>query len=293
LPASRRASGSCPPPRPDISVTRELAPALSPEDVALLARLAPATPTAYHRLNPLTKAVAAIVVSIAVLVAGGYVVPLLLFAAVVASAATARALGRAVRLALVASLPVLFSVVLVSMLTRAGDTVLLHLGPFDVTAEGVDFAARITLRLAVLTMAVVVFGLTTEPRELVADLERRGVSPRVTFAAATAVEAIPAMLERASTVTAAQRSRGLDTEGSVGARLRGITALAGPVLLSSIAEVEERSLALEARAFDRPGRRVPLWAPADSSAQRLARWALVGGPVVLVALRAGPLGWLP
>ena len=201
---------------------------------------------------------------------------------------------RAVRIALLVSLPVLVSVVLVSALTRAGETVLVVLGPFDVTAEGVDFAAQISLRLLVAALALTVFGMTTDARSLVADLERRGVSPRLTFAAAAALEAVPAMLERARTVAAAQRARGLDTEGTVGARLRGVRPLVGPVLLSAIAEVDARSLALEARAFGRPGRREPLWAPADSPAQRVARWAMVAGVVVLIVGRAaGPLAWIP
>jgi energy-coupling factor transport system permease protein len=102
------------------------------------------------------------------------------------------------------------------------------------------------------------------------------------------------MVERARAVAAAQRARGLDTEGGVGARLRGVRPLVGPVLLSAIAEVDARSLALEARAFGRPGRREPLWTPMDSPAQRVARWAMVAGVVVLVAGRvAGPLAGIP
>ena len=171
---------------------------------------------------------------------------------------------------------------------------LVALGPFDITVEGIDIAARISLRLFVAALAVTVFALTTEARSLVADLERRGMSPRLTFAAAAALEAVPQMLERARTVAAAQRARGLDTEGSVGARLRGIRPLVGPVLLSAIAEVDTRSLALEARAFGRPGPRQPLWAPEDSPAQMVARWAMVIGVVVLIVLRAaGPLAGIP
>lgn len=258
--------------------------------MALLARLAPASPTAYHRLNPLTKAAAAAAVSLAAIILGGYVAPLaLLFGVVLPSAATARVIGRTVRLGLAVSAPILVSVVLVSVFTRPGATVLFEIGPFDATLEGVDFAARITLRVLVLAMALVLFGLTTKSRSLVADLERRGVSPRLTFAVAATLEAVPAMLERARTVAAAQRARGLDTQGSVGARLRGIGPLAGPVVLSAFADVEERSLALEARGFDRPGRREPLWTPADSSGQRLARWLLLAGLVAVVVARAGGL----
>jgi energy-coupling factor transport system permease protein len=102
------------------------------------------------------------------------------------------------------------------------------------------------------------------------------------------------MRARARDVAAAQRARGLDTEGSIGARVRGIGALVSPVLLSAIAEVDARSMALEARGFGRANRHFPLWAPLDSEAQRLARWAMVLGLVVLLVLRAGgPLAGVP
>jgi len=115
-------------------------------------------------------------------------------------------------------------------------------------------------------------------------------SPRVAFVALASVQTVPTMVERAATITAAQRARSLDTEGSIWRRLRGVVPLAGPVLLGSIAEVEERSMALEARGFTRPGRRTLLWWPPDSDRQRVARWLLVLSIPVLVAARAA--GWL-
>ena len=225
----------------------------------------------------------------------GYTTPLILLAFLVVPAAfVAGVLGRATRLALAVSAPIIVSVALVSILTRPGENLLFELGPLRATLEGVDFAAQVTLRVVVMSMILVLFALTTEPRTIVADLERRGLPPRVTFGVGAALDAVPAMVERARAVTAAQRARGLDTEGSVGARLRGIPSLVGPVLLSSLAEVEERALALEARGFGRAGRREPLWAPADSPAQRVARWAILGAVVVLVVGRAaGPLAGIP
>jgi energy-coupling factor transport system permease protein len=62
------------------------------------------------------------------------------------------------------------------------------------------------------------------------------------------------------------------------------------VLLGSIGEVEERAMALEARGFSRPGRRSLLWAPADSDAERIARWLMVLSVPVLVV--ASLTGWL-
>jgi len=107
------------------------------------------------------------------------------------------------------------------------------------------------------------------------------------------VDLTPALVERAATITAAQRARGLDTEGSIWRRLRGVLPLAGPVLLGSITEVEERTMALEARGFTRPGRRTLLWWPPDSAPQRLARWLLLlAVPALVVARSLGWLGWL-
>jgi energy-coupling factor transport system permease protein len=63
------------------------------------------------------------------------------------------------------------------------------------------------------------------------------------------------------------------------------------VILGAIAEVEERTLALEARAFTRPGHRTLLWEPADSGRQRLGRWVLVIGLMAFAIVRlSGLLG---
>ena len=118
------------------------------------------------------------------------------------------------------------------------------------------------------------------------DLERRGVSPRLAFVANASVQTVPAMAERAQAIVAAQRARGLDTEGSVWRRMRGIVPIVGPVVLGSIAEVEERSMTLEARAFTRPGRRTLLWSPPDAGWQRLLRWLLFVGLVGVIVGRA-------
>jgi len=62
--------------------------------------------------------------------------------------------------------------------------------------------------------------------------------------------------------------------------------IVGPVILGSIAEVEERTMALEARGFTRPGRRTLLWSPPDSGIESALRWGLLLALVALIALRA-------
>jgi energy-coupling factor transport system permease protein len=202
--------------------------------------------------------------------------------------------GRLVRISFLLTLPIAISVILVSVFTRAGETVLFSIGPFDATAEGVDFAGQTLVRLFAISTAIGLFGLTTDPRAFVLDLERRGLSPRFAFVALATLEAVPAMVERAGVIQAAQRARGLDTEGSVRARLRGLLPLVGPVILSSLTEVEERSLALEVRAFGRPGKRHLLWQIPDSSGQLAVRLALIAAFVAALVLRlTGNLDGLP
>ena len=237
---------------------------------------------------------AGVTTALAVL-AGGLVGPVLLtVVAVVVPAMLGRILGRLLRTALLLTLPIAISVLVVNLFFfPAGRDVLFQLGPITATAEGFGFALETLARIGAISGAITLFYLTTPPSELVLDLERRGVSPRVPFVALASVQTVPALVERAATITAAQRARGLDTEGSIWRRLRGILPLAGPVLLGSITEVEERTMALEARGFTRPGRRTLLWWPRDSAGQRLARWLLLlAVPALLAARSLGWLGWL-
>jgi energy-coupling factor transport system permease protein len=252
-------------------------------------------PSAVHRLNPLTKAALAAASTALAVLLGGLVGPaLLVVLAVVLPAVVAGILGRLLRMALLLSLPIAISVLVVNLLFYPeGQQILFQLGPIRATAEGLGFALETLARIGAISGAITLFYLTTPPGALVLDLERRGVSPRIAFVALASVQTVPAMVERAVTITAAQRARGLDTEGSIWRRVRGVLPLAGPVLLGSIGEVEERSMALEARGFTRPGRRTLLWWPPDSDRQRLARWALVlSVPLIVVARVLGWLEWL-
>jgi energy-coupling factor transport system permease protein len=249
--------------------------------------------SAVHRLNPLTKATVATVTAIAAVVLGGWAGPaVLVLVAVIVPALAARVLWELARLTLFLSVPIAVSALLVNVFFfPGGTTVLLRIGPITATAEGLAFAVEILVRILAISGAITLFYLTTRPSDLVIDLERRGISPRAAFVANAAVQTVPAMVERAAQITAAQRARGLDTEGSVWRRVRGIVPIVGPVILGSIAEVEERTMALEARAFGRPGRRTLLWAPPDSSVQAVVRWALIGALAAVMVARL--TGWLP
>jgi energy-coupling factor transport system permease protein len=245
----------------------------------------PPTPTAYHRLNPLTKAVLATVGSIGAFVVGGYVGPIVVIISMLALASRAGVARQLLRASVLLSLPIGISVVLVSVFTRPGATVLFTVGPFDATVEGVDFAAQTIVRLLAISLSIGLFILATDARAFVLDLERRGVPPRFAFVALATIEAVPTLVERAGTISESQRARGLDAEGNLRARLAGLLPLVGPAVITSLTEVEERSLALESRAFSRPGRRHLLWSMPDSDGERAIRWLLVLALIAVAVAR--------
>jgi energy-coupling factor transport system permease protein len=232
------------------------------------------------------------VTAVGAVVVGGVIGPLaLVVVAVVLPALYARELGRLARTSLLISLPIGLSAVLVNVFFfPGGHDVIARLGPIAATREGLDFAIQILARIAAISGAITLFYLTTRPGDLVLDLERRGVSGRVAFVANASVQTVPRMVELAASIVDAQRARGLDTQGAITSRVRGIVPIVGPVILGSIADVEERTMALEARGFTRPGRRTLLWTPGDTSSERIARWLLVLAiPAFVVARALGAL----
>lgn len=249
-------------------------------------------PTAWHDLDPLTRLVISVGTLVAAVLLGGIVcLSLLALIAVLLPAALARELGRVLVTGLLLALPLALSVVMVNVLFFIEGTVVVSLGPLEITEEGIALAAEVVARVLTMAGAAVLFYVTTRPSELVASLQHHGVPARLTFVIHNGVAMIPRLTQRAHEVTAAQRARGLDTEGNWLRRGRGLVALAAPTVLSAVRETETRTLALETRGFTRPGRATVLKVPHDSNAQRVLRWGVLLGLVLLALARV--TGTLP
>jgi energy-coupling factor transport system permease protein len=181
--------------------------------------------------------------------------PLVILAVVAAIAVSAQVVRRTIPFAL-ATIPLVASILLVNTFLYPGARdVLVTSGPFSATATGLAAALQATLRVVAFTLSVAIFSLTTTTDDLLSDLERRGLGRRAVFVIGSAIGLVPRMIERAGEIIDSQRARGLDTEGSPANRVRGLLPLAGPMITGALSEVEERTLALEARAFGAPSRR--------------------------------------
>ena len=163
-----------------------------------------------------------------------------------------------------------------------GTTVLLTLGHFTLTQEGLAYAYRILSRLAVLASALLAFSLSTTPAELAATLTQRGVSPTFTYLLLSPFQLIPEVRAKAATILAAQQARGMETAGNLWRRSRALVPLVVPLVLGALVDVEERAMALEARAFRAQGHKTSLVQIPDSVTQRWFRWGLLGFTVAFV-----------
>ena len=247
----------------------------------------------YRRLNPTTKLVIAFALALVAFGVRGWTGPLFVLVIVGVTAVVA-GVTRQMRTFVLATIPLIASILLVNIFFFPGARdVIFRVGPISATWSGLGEALQASLRVVAFALSVAVFSLTTATDDLLVDLERRGVGRRGVFVIGSAIRTVPRMAERAGEIVESQRARAMDTEGSWWRRIRGILPLAGPMILSALTEVEERTMALEARAFSARGRRTTLRPIPDSSAQRIVRWVAALGAIALVAATVGGLIDLP
>lgn len=239
----------------------------------------------YRTVNPGSKLAVAALQVVAAFLIPGWIGPGVVLAVVVATAAAAGRLRGLAPIALAAS-PIVASILAIDLFLLPGATdPIARFGPLAPTWSGLWFGLQTVLRLFAFSAAIALVYLTTPVDDLLADLSRRGVGRRGIFVVGAAVQMVPRMLERAGEIVDAQRARGLDTQGRFWQRARGVVPLAAPVIFGALTEVEERTMALEARAFSAPGRQTLLRVPADARSDRVLRWAALLGLAALVVVR--------
>ncbi|GEN83055.1 cobalt ABC transporter permease [Sporosarcina luteola] len=138
------------------------------------------------------------------------------------------------------------------------ETLLFEVGPIPIYKEGFSIAFLITLRVVNMVSAFGVLILTTKPDDLVNALLRKGLSPRFGYVLLSVLQIIPQMIALTGKITDAQRARGMETEGGLWLRFKSFIPLLGPVILNSLNETRERSIALEIRGFNAKGPRTYL-----------------------------------
>lgn len=212
--------------------------------------------------------------------------PIALFVFVILPLAVIGKIGREVlRTSIVVTLPLAISLGLVQGLFFPGaETSILSIGTLSLKAEGLQFAFVTATRLLVIAGAVLLIMFATHPADLALALVQRGAPPALAYVAVTAIQLLPEMRARAERILNAQAARGLETEGNLRVRLRALVPLLGPLVYGALESVQERALALEARAFQARRPKTSWRELRDSRRQSLLRLALVIATPSLIVL---------
>lgn len=239
-----------------------------------------------HQLNPLTKLVLTGFCLVSGLALPGiwlsYVAYLFFF---VPLAAVGRILQPFLRASLRTVLPFAISLFLIQGFLWTGGTPIFTLGPISLKLEGVYFAIRMTGRILVVVSSFLLLAFATRPDDLMQSVDERGAPKNLSYLILTTLQIVPQFVTKANKILDAQRSRGLETEGSFWQRARALMPLVQPLILGSIIDIEQRAIALEVRAFGRKEKKTHLRVLSDSKAQVVARWLLLLGMVLVVLAR--------
>ncbi len=227
-----------------------------------------------HSLNPLTKLVMVFTFIILAFLGPGFWLPTVLIVGVVLPLSF---MGKIQKQYLNTTrqllLPVVGFLFVMQSLFHPDETrVLFEIWFLDVSVGSVRFAYLTASRIFVMVSSFILLLLSTHPSVLMNDLTRRGLSGTFSYVITSTLQILPQMRAKANTIIDAQRSRGLDTEGGFRQRIRALLPLVGPLVFGSLVEVEERAIAIEARAFTSTVPKTFLRHIQDTTLDRIIRW---------------------
>ena len=200
-------------------------------------------------LHPLTKLYFALSISAASVISANYSFIFSLFFVLLCIAFACKKGSSFVSTTLKALGILIVIIFLIQIFFYPGSDILWKNQTFRITQEGVDKGISLCSRILVIGSALILFFLLTKVQDLVKALEDAGLSPTAAFVVLATLQIIPQMYAQALRIMDAQKSRGMENEGSLMLRAKAFVPVLGPLILQSIASTEERAITLEARGF--------------------------------------------
>lgn len=129
------------------------------------------------------------------------------------------------------------------------EEILVKYGFVAIYKNGVVKAVSLTSKIAAIVSALTMMTLITSIKKFTLALEKKGLNPKAAFILLLTLQMIPEMRKQSNIIIDSQRARGVETEGNIFVRMKALIPVIVPLVLSSIANTEERALTLEARGF--------------------------------------------
>jgi len=222
-----------------------------------------------HRLDPRVKIVLAVVLAVALFTRQSYVAMAAYAAAVVLglilSGLSARVVWSALRPALI-----LIVITFLAQLLFTSGPALTEWGPFHISAQGLERATFLGIRLVLLVLVGTLLTMTTAPVPLTDGLAwllrplgyLRVPTEELALMVTIALRFIPTLIAELQTIMLAQRARG-STLGRGGplTRARSLIPVLVPLFVIGFRRADELARAMEARCYEPGIRRTRLHPP--------------------------------
>ena len=198
-----------------------------------------------HRLDPRTKMFLLVGAFVLAFLFLNPLYGLAVLGIVVGFGALARSLVNLKRIRFILVMIGLVTVVMWSVFSQ-GETPLFLFVEWEALLYGIGTALKIDATI----IAGMIFLSTTRNEEIATGLVKLGIPYRFAFAVSTALRLVPTIAATGSTISQAQRSRGLDLDsGNLIQRVRKNTPLLIPFVVSTILATNVFSMALESKGF--------------------------------------------
>jgi energy-coupling factor transport system permease protein len=139
-----------------------------------------------------------------------------------------------------------------------GDSILVIPGvEWDITVQGIQQGLVYVLRIVYVILLSAVMLYCTAPLEVTDGLESllsplkrlRVPAGELALMISIALRFLPTLIDEADRVRKVQVSRGLNMEGSLAKKVKGLVPLILPLIFSSLRKAEELAIAMEARGY--------------------------------------------
>ncbi|WP_025027215.1 energy-coupling factor transporter transmembrane component T family protein [Caldalkalibacillus mannanilyticus] len=205
----------------------------------------------FHRLDPLSKFIWLLCVSILSLWYESALIQSILFLCIVGAGIglanmNLRSIWKGLRIPFWFGLPYF----VLQLIFLPGETVLWTIGAWFLTAEALDFALAITCRLLILFLASLLYIKTTDPQDVVLVLAQKLHIPyRFAFAISLALRFLPLLESEAEQIRNAQRRRGLGQSQGIKAKLAWAKRFIFSVFVSAVRRAETTAIMMEGKGF--------------------------------------------
>lgn len=211
--------------------------------------------TFIHKLHPSTKIISLFLSFLLLIILNNPWHLLLIFILIVITIIVSGTLSNILRLRWLILILFFMSFILWSIIVRGGERCI-DLKFISITCRGINAGFSAGLRITGMLFAGLLFIFTTRIEEISAGLVLLKIPYRFVFALTTAIRLLPTFLGAGSIIIEAQESRGHDvTGGSLFRRIKNYIPLLIPSFLYGMRNVNQLSIALEARGFSTAGKR--------------------------------------